>query len=440
MSGFKKFVRYLALAIGAGEWQKAALAERIARSLNGDFPHAGKLAARLLFHFDKGMPPSSGQLIDFLGNENLLHKFYGAQNDKRDPRILLDPPVMATLPQGMLTLPLPDLPTWKALRLWLGLFDGELAWFADREGRQSGMTEAKLHHYHYRWTSKRSGAPRLIEIPKPRLKTIQRQILKEILNHVPPHPGAHGFTRGRSGLTYVSPHLGKDVVLRMDLKDFFHSVPVPRIGALFRHLGYPQTVAYLLQGLCTHTTSAALAGNDYQKLPWDSQKRLADKHLPQGAPTSPAIANLCARGLDCRLQGLADRLGLDYSRYADDLAFSGSSKLASLAPYLQGMVGAIALDEGFEINHRKTRLRTQAQSQRLAGMVVNRRPNLSRAEYDRLKATLYNCVRFGPDSQNRQEITDFKSHLAGKIAYAAWLNPARGERLKSLWQRIQWPD
>ncbi|MES9994355.1 MAG: reverse transcriptase family protein, partial [Candidatus Thiodiazotropha sp.] len=213
-----------------------------------------------------------------------------------------------------------------------------------------------------------------------------------------------------------------------------------RIGALFRCVGYPTHVAWLLQGLSTHTTSATLAGETFESLTWHRRKRLADKHLPQGAPSSPALANLCAWRFDCRLQGVADRFGLDYSRYADDLAFSGDRHLLRLAPFLQGLIGAIALEEGFAINHRKTRLKTQAQSQRLAGMVVNRKPNLSRVEFDRLKATLHNCIHHGPKSQNRLGHADFKAHLGGRMAHAKWLNPAKGEQLHRLWERIEWKD
>jgi retron-type reverse transcriptase len=440
LSSYYKYVGLLALSLKDGNWNQPALADRIERSLGKVFPDAKKLAARLLFHFDIGLPPSRTDLADFLFNEKLLHRFYQSRSNLGDPKILLDSPAMEPLPEGMITLPLPLLDTWRDVRLWFGLSNEELAWFADREGRQHRITEPKLHHYHYRWLRKPSGEPRLIEIPKPRIKAIQRLILNEILNRVPPHPYAHGFRRGRSSLTYVSPHLRKGAVLRMDLKNFFHSVPIARIGATFKRLGYPPTVAHLLQGLSTHVTSAPLAGSQFQKLPWDDQRRLSSKHLPQGAPTSPALANLCAWGLDCRLSGLAEHFGLDYSRYADDLAFSGSTKLIGLAPYLQAQIGAIALEEGFKINHRKTRLRTQAQSQRLAGIVINEKPNLFREEYDCLKATLYNCVRHGPESQNRDGIVDFKGHLAGRVAYATWLNPARGKRLKSLWQRIEWPD
>ncbi|MCU7853828.1 MAG: reverse transcriptase family protein [Candidatus Thiodiazotropha sp. (ex Monitilora ramsayi)] len=440
MSGFTNFVRRLAISITDGGWDKTALTDRLTRSLNGGPPDPEQLAARLIFHFDKGIAPSKPQLIRFFQNEDLLHLYYEKQGGNQDPIMQLDPPVMGPLPDGMLTFPLPQLSTWKDLRLWLGLSNNELAWFADTEQRQRRITEPKLHHYYYRWFSKQSGPPRLIEIPKTRIKSIQRQILKEILNRVPPHQAVHGFTRGRSSLTYVSQHIGKDVVLHMDLKDFFHSVPTPRIGAMFQRIGYPRRVARLLQGLCTHATSASLAGEPYQKLPWDLRKRLAGKHLPQGAPTSPAIANLCAWRFDCRLQGVANHFGLDYTRYADDLAFSGPASMMRMAPFLQHLIGAIAIEEDFEINHRKTRVNTKAQSQRLVGMVVNEKPNLPRAEFDQLKAILYNCVRLGPESQNRQGQPDFKAHLAGRIAYTEWLNPARGKRLRSLWKSIPWTD
>ncbi|MET0064029.1 MAG: reverse transcriptase family protein [Candidatus Thiodiazotropha endolucinida] len=204
--------------------------------------------------------------------------------------------------------------------------------------------------------------------------------------------------------------------------------------------GYPWSVAHLLQGLSTHASSASLAGETFQKLPWAMRKRLADKHLPQGAPTSPALANLAAYRFDCRLQGVANRFSLDYSRYADDLAFSGARELLRLAPFLQGLIGAIAIEEGFEINHRKTRVQTQAQSQRLGSMVINQRPNLPRKEFDRLKAILHNCVRRGPESQNREDVEDFRAHLGGRVAYAAWLNPEKAERLRRLWLQIQWPE
>ncbi len=439
MSNYTTKVRRLALSLIAGSWDRASLVDRLSRAVSGGPPDPERLAARMLFHFDHGLPPTYSQLATFIQQEQLFREAHERSDGSFEPKLLLDPPVMGPMPEGLATFPLPQLATWKDLRLWVGLSDNELAWFADREEWQGRLAETKLHHYRYRWVPKRSDQMRLIEIPKSRMKAIQRQILRDLLNHVPPHPCAHGFRRHRSCRSYVEPHIGSEALLRMDLKDFFHSVPTPRIFALFHRLGYPWTVSRTLQGLCTHTVSPPLAGAPYQDLSWEMRKRLQHKHLPQGAPTSPAIANLCAWRLDCRLHGLANRFGLNYTRYADDLAFSGSAELIRLAPFLQGLVGAVANEEGFRINHRKTRLKTQAQCQRLAGIVINEKPNPPRREYDQLRATLFNCIRYGPDSQNRQGLTVYKSHLAGRIAYVSWLNPSKGERLKALWKRIDWP-
>ena len=439
MSHYKIQLRRLALSLGAGSWDRPSLTERLSRALDDGPPDPARLAARLLFHFDSATPPTQARLLDFLYQDNEIRQSWERSPGGFQVKLLLDPPVMGPRPEGLITFPLPQLATWKDLRLWLGLSDSELAWFADREGRQNRVREAKLHHYRYRWLDKPSGGRRLLEIPKVRLKTLQRQILHELLDRVPAHPAAHGFRRHRSCLSYVSPHVGQAVLLRMDLQDFFHSVPVARIGAMFRRLGYPASIARTLQGLCTHAASPALAGEVFDCLPWETRQRLQHKHLPQGAPSSPAIANLCAWRLDCRLQGVAERFGLVYTRYADDLAFSGSKALLSLAPFLRALVGKVVVEEGFMINQRKTRLQTRAQAQRLAGVVINERPNLSRREYDELKAILYNCVRFGPEGQNHRQHADFRSYLAGRLAYASWLNPARGERLQAMWRRIQWP-
>lgn len=207
---------------------------------------------------------------------------------------------------------------------------------------------------------------------------------------------------------------------------------------MFRSLGYPQNVARALQGICTSSVSPSLAGTPFRHLSWHEQKRLQSKHLPQGAPTSSALANLCAWGLDCRLAALAERYGFRYTRYADDLAFSGDRSLARYAGFIETLVGAIAIEEGFMLNHHKTRLRLAAQRQKLAGVVVNERVNLQRSDWDRLKATLHNCVKYGAENQNRDGHPDFRAHLAGRVAHATWLNPARGEKLQSLFKKISW--
>jgi hypothetical protein len=167
---------------------------------------------------------------------------------------------------------------------------------------------------------------------------------------------------------------------------------------------------------------------------WD----LLGPHLPQGAPTSPALANLAAYRLDCRLQGLGRAIGAAYTRYADDLVFSGDERLERSLRRFHVSVCRIALEEGFEVNPRKSHFLRQGVRQQVAGVVLNVRPNVRRDEFDRLRATLTNCVRHGPAGQNRDGQCDFRAYLAGRIAHFAQVNPSRGRRLWELFERIAW--
>ena len=151
-----------------------------------------------------------------------------------------------------------------------------------------------------------------------------------------------------------------------------------------------------------------------------------------------ALANLAAYHLDCRLAGLAEAVGARYTRYADDLVFSGEEEFARMVERFYIRVCAIALEEGFEVHTRKTRIMRQSVSQRAAGVVLNAHANVPRTSYERLKAIIHNCVMHGPDSQNRTGIEDFRAHLAGRIAHVAMLNPARGRKLGEEFERIRW--
>ena len=129
---------------------------------------------------------------------------------------------------------------------------------------------------------------------------------------------------------------------------------------------------------------------------WNTQLLYAQRHLPQGAPTSPALANLCAYRVDCRLSGLAAVAGASYTRYADDVAFSGDEAFARCAERFSLRAAAILLEEGFAVRHRKTRLMQRSVRQHLAGLVVNERLNVRRADFDELKAILTNCCAAWP--------------------------------------------
>lgn len=358
----------------------------------------------------------------------------------RIERYCLDLPRVPPPPDWLAALALPALPSMDELAQWLGLRSGEPGWFAD-QWRKDPLPDSRLEHYHYRWVPKRSGGVRLIEIPKRRLRAMQATILRDLLDRVPAHPAAHGFRRGHSCVTHAAVHSGQRVVIRMDLKDFFPGIPASRIHALFARLGYSQTVAGVLARLCVNRVPAGVlrAPSGENALTWRQRQALRAPHLPQGSPCSPALANACAWRLDVRLDTLAQSLGARYSRYADDLVFSGGRELERALDRFHPQVGAIALEEGFAINTRKTRMMREGVRQQVTGIVVNRHPNIARDEFDLLKAILTNCVRHGPQGQDRENRPDFRAWLAGRVAYATMVNPARGARLRRLFDVIAWP-
>lgn len=317
-----------------------------------------------------------------------------------------------------------------------------LQWFADLKGLGYKSGHTKLRHYHYRVLVKDAGDIRLIEAPKQALKKLQQRILSGILDKIPAHATTHGFVKGRSIKTYIGPHVGRRVVLRMDVRNFFPSFRAARVRSFFRTLGYPESVADLIGGICTNATPRDVwkeVGRVSDPIQfWETRMMYARPHLPQGAPTSPALANLCTYRLDCRLEGLAKSVGAHYTRYADDLAFSGDEAFESRVERFSLHIAAILLEEGFAVHHRKTRIMRQGVRQRLVGLVANQHPNIPRTDFDRLKATLTNCVRKGPGTQNRDAHPTFRSHLDGRVSFVEMINPVKGKRLRTIFEQIRW--
>jgi hypothetical protein len=231
-------------------------------------------------------------------------------------------------------------------------------------------------------------------------------------------------------------------VLRLDLQDFFPGFPAARVQALFRTLGYPEKVADRLGGVCTNAVPRhvwKVRPLEIAAREWHEARMLyARPHLPQGAPTSPALANLTAYRLDCRLSGLAKTAGALYTRYADDLAFSGGEEFARRVERFSAHAAAVAREEGFSVNHHKTRIMRQGVRQQLAGVVVNQKVSLRRRDLELLEAILTNCVRFGPESQNRNALPDFRAHLQGRVGFVKMVNQEQGRQLRALFDAIQW--
>jgi len=423
--------RQLARTLLAGEPLVDDIVDRATRAFGKRWRWIRPLARRYVAQFGQTRPRLR-EVVEFLYRDaaagfawlRRLHELPEAPYLTTPPRMH---PVPAARPWN-----LPTLETTADLAHFLNLTDSELSWFADLKGFGQRYDRPKCQHYRYRVLLKHSGAIRLIESPKQRMKQLQRQILTHILDKIPVHPAAHGFRKARSIRTFVAPHVGRSVVIRMDLQDFFPNFSRAQIQAFFRTAGYPEPVADLLGGICTNRAPRSVC-----KTP-EARELYSYPHLPQGAPTSPALANLCAYRIDCRLAGLAESAGAAYTRYADDLAFSGDDDFARRAERFSIHVAAILHEEGFSVHHRKTRIMRQGVRQHLAGLITNQHANTYRADFDRLKAILTNCVRLGPDSQNRDAHPAFRAHLEGRIAFVESVNPARGRKLRAIFERIRW--
>jgi hypothetical protein len=426
--------RALAAALLDGPWDMAAMRDRLESTIGA--PRAWMLS--LARSARAKYPERPTDLDDLTAFVSSRESFTDATRQRLHVVHFATPaPEMTESPWHV-----PALATAGELAMWLGIDRPTLAALTDLRPHR----EQRAAHYRYAWIAKPLGGHRLVEAPKWRLRTVQRNILDGILAHIPPHDAAYGFRARRSVLAFAAHHVQREVVVRVDLQAFFSSVVRARVAGLFRTAGYPRGVAGALAVLCTHRTPAAVLAT-HPTLPRgshasgpiaDDLARLARPHLPQGAPTSGALANLAAYRLDVRVSALATAIGARYSRYADDLVISGNHALVRAAPSLIARLGAIAIDEGFALNYRKTRVMTAAHCQRITGLVVNDKLNVPRAEIERLRAILHNCVRSGPAAQNREAHADFRAHLRGRIAWVAAVDPQKGARLRATYDQIRW--
>jgi hypothetical protein len=310
---------------------------------------------------------------------------------------------------------LPILHDGPGLAQAMGIELGQLRWLSyHRRG-------ATLVHYHRYGIPKKTGGIRAISAPKPKLARCQRWILEHVLAALPVTAQAHGFVPQRSCVSNARQHIGRAVLLNLDLKDFFPSFGYARVRGLFRSLGYSGQVASLLALLCTEPPriAAAIADDPRQRV---FHVALGERVLPQGACTSPAITNLICRGLDARLQGLAQRHGFTYTRYADDLSFSGDDR-GALGRLLAG-IRHVLRAEGLVEHPDKTHIMGQGRRQEVTGLVVNRGLGLRREDKRRLRAILHNCAQHGLQSQNRDGHPNFANYLRGWVAYALMVEPA----------------
>lgn len=246
---------------------------------------------------------------------------------------------------------------------------------------------------------KRSGEFREISEPLPSLKEIQRWILDNILYCGNVSKFAKGFIKGRSIRDNARFHRKQKMILSLDIENFFTSIPAGKVFNYLRNLGYCKSVSTMLTNLCT------LGGA-----------------LPQGAPTSPAFSNLLSLRIDRRLSSYALKQKIRYTRYADDLAFSGEFDVSSLIK----LVEQVLHDDGLKLNATKTRLMLPHTRQEVTGIVVNERMQAPRQVRRNLRQAIYFIEKYGLDSH--MEATskfraNYVNHLRGIANFVLFINP-----------------
>lgn len=290
---------------------------------------------------------------------------------------------------------------------------------------------SKNTHYHTFEIPKKSGGKRKISAPKTRLKNLQRWVLENILDKMPVEDTTHGFIRERSILTNAYPHLKQDIIINIDLKDFFPSIDFRRVKGLFNKLGYSEQMSVIFALICTQaeTETTLMDGVTYYV-----QK--GKRFLPQGSPASPAISNLIAYRLDKKVKGLADKYNFIYTRYADDLSFSTSKENENNIARLLYFLSEIIKSEGLTIHPDKTYIMRNSGQKKVTGIVVNEKPNIERVMLRRFRALLHNLEVNGWRDQKWGKAENLIHSVEGYIHFIKMVNPEKSIKYQEQLGRI----
>lgn len=272
-------------------------------------------------------------------------------------------------------------------------------------------------NYHTFKVYKKSGNFRLISAPTMNLKRIQRWILDNILYKMRTSKYSYGFEPKKSIVDNASIHVGMKCVYNTDITDFFPSILFDKVFRIFNYYGYTKELSYYFAKLCTFENGP-------------------NRSLPQGAPTSPYLANIVCLKLDKRLGKLAESLGLNYSRYADDITISGNK---SITRY-KGIINDIITDEGFKENKNKRRMQYSNRRQTVTGLVVNDQISIPNEYLKELRKDIYMCQQFGVEShiQNQGiEYSNYKEYLYGKALFVKMVNQEKGFHFLNEINKIQ---
>ncbi|HEU5106329.1 MAG TPA: reverse transcriptase family protein [Solirubrobacterales bacterium] len=320
---------------------------------------------------------------------------------------------------------IPEFARLDALRYAIGLLDrglpvlfdlGHLAFVSGVDPQIVGSIRQQPNSFYRRFLiRKRNGGSRVISAPTPQLRALQDWLHINVTSHLRVHDAAHGFVPQRSIVTNAALHVGRPVLLKLDIKDFFGSVGRRPVYRAFRRLGYRREMADLMTSLVT------LEGG-----------------LPQGAPTSPALANNAAYGLDVRISAFVERRGITYTRYADDLTLSGP---AVGDRSVRRTVEKIMRDEGFLPNESKRRFVRPHERQRVTGVVVNQRLGWPRERRRWLRQEIHYLQRFGVASHlERRGSTraGYRDYIYGHVYALNMLHPDEAGAYFAVLDQLDW--
>ena len=311
---------------------------------------------------------------------------------------------------------------------------GHLAFRMDVSHRYLRSVIAKRSGELYRefHIRKRSGGLRRIVVPTPKLMAVQRWITREILRDRPVHDACFAYVPRRSIVDCARRHVGAGWLLKLDIHDFFESIPERSVYRLFRSLGYQPLVSFELARICTRPWIDPPVGRRQRRTVanWlhrgiEVYRRQLTGYVPQGAPTSPMLSNLVCRPLDEELSAFALREGLVFTRYSDDLTFSGpTSGFSRLrARQLVAEIRRILVRHRFRMHEGKISIVPPGGRKVVLGLLVDReRPRLSRELRSRLEDHVRGIELFGiaahAEDRGFASKTGMINHIAGLIRFA----------------------
>ena len=272
---------------------------------------------------------------------------------------------------------------------------------------------------------KKSGGTRHIAAPKTQLKTAQRQILDQILQKVKISNLSHGFVKSKSVLTNAKVHnTSPDLLINIDLEDFFPTITFERVRGLYQSFGYSGYIASLLAMLCTYCERMPLEIKGETKY-IKTSKRI----LPQGSPASPMITNIICRNMDKRINGFCKKLGITYTRYADDMSFSyiGDIHNFAIGSFLNS-INKMIESEGFHMKKEKTHILRKNNRQYITGIVINNEEiGVPKKWVKILKASIYNAQKLKASGNSVSSKTVHE--ISGKIAWLKSVNAKRYQKI-----------